>query len=66
MECLWTLERHSAVSKEFQAFLESWPWQEKEEEAQPVEIESKEEEHVEEDSFIDSQSLHGMFASFRI
>ena len=57
MECLWALERPLAVSKEFQAFLESWPWQEKEEEQpQPVEIESKEEEHVEEDSFIDSQS----------
>ena len=50
MECLWALERHSAVSKECQAF------QEKEEEAQPVEIESKEEEYVEEDGFIDSQS----------
>ena len=57
MECLWALERHSAVSKEVQAFLESWPWQEKEEELpQPVEIESEGEEHVEEDSFIDSQS----------
>ena len=56
MECLWALERHSAVSKEVQAFLESWPWQEKEQEAQPVVIESKEEEYVEEDGFIDSQS----------
>ena len=56
MECLWALERHSAVSKEFQAFLEFWVWQEKEEEAQPVEIESKEQEYVEEDGFIDSQS----------
>ena len=66
MECLWALERHSAVTKKVQAFLDSRPWQEKEEEAQPVEIESKEEENEEEDSFIDSQSLHGMFASFRI
>ena len=57
MECLWALERHSAVSKEVQAFLEFWLWQEKEEEPQPVEIESKEEENVEEDGFIDSQSL---------
>ena len=56
MECLWALERHLAVSKEFPAFLESWPWQEKEEQPQPVEIESKEEEYVEEDGFIDSQS----------
>ena len=57
MECLWALERHSAESKEVQAFLEFWLWQEKEEEQpQPVEIESKEEEYVEEDGFIDSQS----------
>ena len=56
MECLWALEsrKHLVVSKKVQAFLESWPWQEKEEEAQPVEIESKEEENVEADSFIDS------------
>ena len=37
--------------KEFPVFLESWSWQEKEEEAQPVEIESKAEENVEKDGF---------------
>ena len=48
--------RHEAVSKRLSGFLESWPWQEKEEEPQSVEIESKEEENMEEDGFIDSQS----------
>ena len=57
MECLWALERHSAVSKEFPAFLESWPWQEKEEQPQAVEIETKEEENLEEDGFIDRESI---------
>ena len=65
MECLWALERHSAVSKEVQAFLEFWLWQEKEEEPQPVEIESKEEESVEEDGSLTVNPLHGMFVSFR-
>ena len=45
----------SSVKRVF-GFLASWPWQENEEETQPVEIESKEEENVEEDDFIDSQS----------
>ena len=47
-------------------FLESWPWQEKEEATQPVEIENREEENVEEDGSIDSQScMECLFVSFR-
>ena len=42
-------------------FLESWPWQEKEEEPQSVEIESKEEENVEEDGFIGRESCMEWF-----